>query len=109
MSFDRLALKAENEEINASINTSWKNCKKDGKKLWNMIDWKGKAEVKIEEPAEESEILRYFRDIFQSKKTENHPKINSIICDIDSYDMHIPILDRVPSMEELDVAIKRVG
>ena len=31
MSFDRLALKAENEEINASINTSWKNCKKDGK------------------------------------------------------------------------------
>ena len=79
------------------------------KKLWSMIDWKGKVEVKIEEPAEESEILRYFRDIFQSKKTENHPKINSIICDIDSYDMHIPILDRVPSMEELDVAIKRIG
>ena len=74
-----------------------------------MIDWNGKAEVKVDEQADESEILKYFTDIFKSKKTEKHPKLDSIMCDIDSYEMHIPILDRIPSMEELDVAIKRIG
>ena len=109
MAFEKLAQKSENDELNVAINSSWKNCQKDGKKLWNMIDWKGKAEIQPEEQADEREIMNYFKDIFQSKKTENHPKINSIMCDVESCDLYIPILDDMPTMEELEKAIARIG
>ena len=33
-----------NHEINSCTNTNWQKCK-DGNKLWDRIDWKGKSVV----------------------------------------------------------------
>ena len=107
--YEELAVQVENSEINAAVNTSWKNCRKDGKALWEMIDWKGKAEVKADETANECEMLKYFTGIFQSTKTKTHPTVSTTFCDLESYDTYIPILDDIPSMLELLVAMKRLG
>ena len=42
MKFEKLAVDTENKEINSRVNTSWKNCRYDGKKLWDMVDWNDK-------------------------------------------------------------------
>ena len=109
MKFEDMAKDAENNELNSQINTSWKDCKKDGKKLWNMIDWKGKAEVKKEEPADESETTKYFTEIFQSSKTKSHPVVSDVMHTVESYDTYIPILDDNPTMNELEIAISKIG
>ena len=44
--------------------------------LWDLTDWKGKAEVKVEKHAEESEITKYFKSIFQLIKRKSHPVVN---------------------------------
>ena len=44
--FEQLAIEADTRELNLQINKSWKNAKRDGKKLWDLIDWHGKAEIK---------------------------------------------------------------
>ena len=36
-----LAVKVENKECNTHVNKKWQQCKKDGKTLWQQIDWKG--------------------------------------------------------------------
>ena len=41
MKFEKLARDAEDKEVNARKNG--KLAKKDSKKMWNMIDWKGEA------------------------------------------------------------------
>ena len=46
--FERLAVQTRNKQLNSKINTSWKNMKADGKKLWDCIDWNGKAEIKTQ-------------------------------------------------------------
>ena len=38
MKFEKLAVDTENKEINSCVNTSWKNCRYDGKQLWDMVD-----------------------------------------------------------------------
>ena len=60
MKFEKLAIRASNNEFNTRINKSWINKKKDGKKLWEAIDWKGSAETKIEKPAPEADTIKYF-------------------------------------------------
>ena len=76
-----MASKAVNEELNVCVNQSWRNNKNNGKKLWDKIDWKGKAEMKVEKIAAESEILKYFKSIFQSIKTSDHPIVSDIMGD----------------------------
>ena len=56
-------------------NSSWKNTRYDGKKMWNLIDWKGKAEKKKEILISDGNVDSYFKDIFQSNRTNNHPAI----------------------------------
>ena len=107
--YEKLARQARNDEMNCKINKSWKDKKGDGKKLWECIDWKGKAEVQPEKQAKEAEILRYFKGIFQSPKTKNNPVIDDVWDELDTYDMYIPILDDTPSMQELESAINAVG
>ena len=109
MKYEKLARQARNDEMNCKINKSWKDKKGDGKKLWECIDWKGKAEVQPEKQAKEAEILRYFKGIFQSPKTKNNPVIDDVWDELDTYDMYIPILDDTPSMQELESAINAVG
>ena len=83
--------------------------KNDGKKMWQMIDWKGKADVKKETLIHESEITPYFKNIFQSKNTQNHPTIDDIKDVIESNEMEIPHLDCLPQHNELDLALTKVG
>ena len=76
LKYQQIALDAENQEVNANQNTAWRAAKKDGKKLWEQIDWKGRADAKNETLIHESEIIPYFKNIFQSEKTKDHPRIN---------------------------------
>ena len=69
--YDDLAHQSENKEHNTKVNTAWKNSKNDGRKLWKLIDWDGKAERKTNDlDIKEEQIQRYFRDIFQSLRTQ---------------------------------------
>ena len=83
----------ENKEINVKRNHAWKNSKGDGKSLWNLIDWKGSADKKKETLINESDITPYFRKIFQSEKTKEHPKLEDIADRLNSHNDYIPILD----------------
>ena len=107
--FEQLALEAENREVNTRRNTAWKSAKQDGKKMWEMIDWKGNADTKKEILINESEITPYFQNIFQSEKTENHPKISDIEPNLESYQRHIPFLDNLPQRDELCTALNKLG
>ena len=78
-------------------------------KLWKLIDWRGKAEIKVEKSADELEISKYFKSISQSIKTSSHPIVNDKLADLDSYNVFIPILDNAPIMEELEKALNQIG
>ena len=77
--------------------------------LWKMNDWKGKAELKIDNQVDESQTLKYFTDIFQSPKTKTHPTINKVICNVETCNFYVPILGNTPSMDGLENAIKKLG
>ena len=55
MKYERLAKQARNDELNCKINKTWKGKKEDGKRLWECIDWKGKAEIQPEKQAKKAE------------------------------------------------------
>ena len=105
MKYEELARNAVAVEFNIKENVAWKNIKKDGRKMWSVIDWKGKPEVKNEKPIHESQIQKYFRNIFQSKKTKNHPTVANIMNDLHNYFVYIPMLDDLPDKEEIKSAI----
>ena len=44
--YENIATQFENNEINSKVNKTWRNYKKDGRKLWKLVDWKGKAQKK---------------------------------------------------------------
>ena len=100
--FEQLAVESENKEINSHRNSAWKSAKQDGEKMWELIDWKGKADTKKEILIDESEVNTYFKHIFQSEKTMDHPKISDVDATLESYQMHIPFLDALPQQDELD-------
>ena len=107
--FEKLAKKAANEELNVRRNKSWRDIRFDGKKLWQAIDWNGKAEIKIEKPAYEADTIKYFTGIFNSAKTKNDPTVLDIIEDLHRYEMYIPSLDDTMGMDELDYALRSIG
>ena len=107
--YQKLAADAEQEEINTKKNSAWKNAKADGKKMWSLIDWKGRADSKKEVLIEESDIRPYFAKIFQSEKTQHHPKVESIIDQLNSYNVYVPELDDPFEYEELTKAVDKVG
>ena len=106
--FEQLAIEADTRELNLQINKSWKNATRDGKKLWDLIDWHGKAEIKKETLIHDRDVDLYFRSIFQSENTLNHPTVSDIE-NIDTYEMYIPILDDTPQKEEFERATKKIG
>ena len=107
--YQQLAANAENDEINAKKNSAWKNAKKDGKKLWKLIDWKGKADNKKEILIHESDITPYFTKIFQSEKTRDHPKVESVTEMLNQYHTYVPTLDDPFAFEKLKKAVEKVG
>ena len=108
--FQNLANVAENRELNTKRNKTWKNSKGDSKKLWSLVDWKGKAVKTTEETVYEEETQRYFSNIFQSSKTERHPILDdNIMFEIENYNVVDPSIDSAPTMEELEFALKSFG
>ena len=108
--YEEKAYLTENDEINAQINIGWKYAKKDGKKLWKMIDWKGEA-VKDSKKSSlsEAEISSYFKQIYQAYHTKKHPLISDIEDELINYNMYIPILDDAFENNELTYAIQNMG
>ena len=107
--FEQLAKKATNDELNVKVNKSWRDKKNDPKKLWRAIDWKGKAEAKIEKPAHESDTMKYFKGIFQADKTKDRPIVADIKNELSRYKKYIPPLDDPYEMKELDTALMQIG
>ena len=109
MLYSKLAEIAENKEINARKNIAWKKARGDGKSMWKLIDWKGKADLKKEVLIQEEDITPYFKKIFQSEKTRDHPKVDSVLERLEAYSCYVPGLDDTITMSELTSAVKKVG
>ena len=109
MKFENLTRKARNKEMNVRVNKSWRDKKYDSKRLWQTIDWKGKAEEKVEKPAHEADTMKYFTAIFQSTKTKNKAKISDIEDELLNYDNYVPSLDDPFTSQELEISLKQMG
>ena len=102
----------ENEEFNSKVNQSWRYMAKDNpKKLWSLIDYNMKNEVKEDslQCMSEKMIVDYFSDIFQSKRLANNPVVDDVEYLLNSYHMYIPILDDEFTLDELNYAITKNG
>ena len=106
--YENLALRAEDAELNTRYIKSWKSMKHDSKKMWGLIDWKGKSGINKDYYVNESVINSYFINIFQSDKTKNQPVVTDIVEIINIYEIHVPALDRMPDINELDIALKSI-
>ena len=107
--YEQRAKNSEAKELATKNNTAWKNVRGDGRKMWERIDWRGKAEAKKEVLIRDQDVDSYFRNIFQSEKTKDHPKIDDIKERLDVYEMYVPILDDPINNEELSRALKKIG
>ena len=107
--YEQLAKNLEAKELVTKKNTAWKNVKGDGKKMWERIDWRGKAEAKKEILIRDQDVDSYFRSIFQSEKTKEHPKIEDVQERLQAYEMYVPSLDDPITNEELAHALKKIG
>ena len=103
-----MANKAENDELNIKCNKSWKSAKQDSKKMWNLIDWKGKGQINKNDNINEATINQYFKKIFQSEKTANNPTLPDIRDKINEYNLSVPEMDKDIEMDELEIALKCV-
>ena len=90
-----LAINHEKSELNTQTNTKWQRCK-NGKQLWEAIDWKGKSIVYQSNDISPTVINPYFKNIFQSAKTNDAPVIDSMINLLQHHGLHIPVFDNDP-------------
>ena len=98
----------EEEEYNIRVNESWKNnAKNDGKKMWSAIDWKGKSINRKTEMLTEETISSYFKQIFQSPKTDDTPILKP--TDHLVKDSYVHELDKPITIEEVHDCIKNIG
>ena len=56
----------------------------------------------------DSQIQKYFRNIFQSHKTKHYPTVSNITNKLHNYFLYIPILDDVPNMSEVELALNNI-
>ena len=96
-------------KLTHKVNKSWKNCKKDSKKLWQMIDWHGKADRKDAIDIPKNIKYKYFSEIFRSEKTAGMPTVCDVYNDLALRNVYIPVLDDSPSMKEPEEAINSSG
>ena len=103
-----LANKYEDQEYNTQANETWtNNAKNDGRKLWETIDWTGKSVKRKQEEIPPGTITRYFKSIFQSKKTVNNPTLEAIQQPLNQ--IFVKDLDEMISAEEVDNSIRNIG
>ena len=107
--YEKLALEAADNEVNAKKNSAWKKSKGDGKAMWKLIDWKGSADTKKDILIQESDITPYFKNIFQSDKTKHHPKVDTVLAELNTYNTYVAALDDPFRYDELTLAVSKVG
>ena len=108
--YNCLALEMEKKEYNTKVNKKWAHCKKnDPRQMWKMIDWKGKSQTLPSAGLEPTCVQNYFKDIFQSEKTLNHPTIADIQEEITAYTSVNHPMDTSITMEEIDNVLCNVG
>ena len=108
MKFEQIMMEKENEDYNTKVNKKWKNCSKNSKDLWRMIDWKGNTQEDHKELSYQ-EIYDFFTNIFQSKKTSKSPVISDIKDKVVSYQIENPTTDTEIQCSEIDYACKNAG
>ena len=106
---EQLLIQKENEEYNTNTNKKWKNCLKNSKDLWRMINWKGKIQDDDQESLSYQEIYDFFTNIFQSKKTSKSPVISDISYEINNYHMEVPATDVEIKYEEITETCRDIG
>ena len=87
--------------MNVKENSAWEDLKKDGRNMWNVIDWNGKCDNTHSKPIHESQIQKYLKNIFQADQTRSNPIVTDISHKLHEYYNYIPMLDDLPSMSEL--------
>ena len=105
-----LAKCKEDKEFNTTINSKWKSCvKSNGRKLWELIEWNDKSKNVNYDTINPKIINSYFTNIFQNKNIIGNPTIQDIIQAVNNYDIYMPILDDVITMDEMNNAIEEIG
>ena len=77
--------------------------------MWKQIDWKGKADQKKEALIHHTDITPYFKKIFQSDKTKNHPKVEAAKVELETYNNYVEQTDKNFEYAELLRAVNKVG
>ena len=91
------------------INHKWSSCVKDPKKLWHLINWKGKIPEDNKKGLTYDVIYKFFTKIFQSTKTKGSPTLSKIEKEIEEYRLCHPTTDRNVSISELNHACVNMG
>ena len=99
----------EKEEISNMRSLKWANMfKKDPKMLWKMIDWKGKTNNETEETSP-TIVHNYFKNVFQSDKTVDNPKLYDLGYKFENYNIYSDVTDATINMDEMEYGIQRLG
>ena len=106
--YQHTAWEKEQEEISKFKGEKWNlYYKKDPKKLWNMLDWKGKIKSAIAGPP--NLIHSYFDKIFNAVKIQKNPLIKESKHEVQSYKKFNDVTDKQFDHADLNYAIAKIG
>ena len=77
--------------------------KRDPKKLWKKLDWKG--EVRPQIPIDPNIIRLYFDNILNDSKIQGNSKIEEVKCELESYDLYNDVTDKQIDFADLLYAL----
>lgn len=78
--YELMAKDAEEKELSIRKNSAWKGVQGDGKKMWERIDWNGKADAKKDILIRDRDVDKYFRDIPIQKLTPSRKTYKNMKC-----------------------------
>ena len=108
LQFQELALLKRKEELTENNSKQWKHLLNEKpKKMWELVDWKAKDTREKKELSPDI-ISKFFKGIFQAKKTEKDPKIQEAEELVNQYDNTCEVTDKDITAEEIDIAAKKM-
>ena len=106
--YQHTAWEKEQEQISKFKVEKWNlYYKKDPKKLWNMLDWKGKIKQVIAGPP--NIIHFYFDKIFNAVKIQKNPLIKESKREVHSYEKFNDATDKQFDHADLNYDIAKIG
>ena len=107
--YQQIAMIKEEEEYSKYKSKKWyKIYKNDPKEVWKMLNWKGCENTEKNELSP-TIIHNYFKNVFQSSKTIDNPKLSDIDNTLQVYNVYNAITDSTITMEDLNHALIRLG